>query len=157
MSTTATFSQYEIERNKPIPSLNHSFVQTRLLVGLVGLLDKKYNIHSELSLNLDGWLSTPDICILPKSRVDFANDMPSVEDAPLGVIEILSASQNPGDLVSKAYQYFEKGVKSCWLIIPSLKNVYVFTDPDSYEVFKSTETLIDKILDIELSLIDIFR
>lgn len=156
MNTGTTLSQYEIERNKPMPSKLHSYVQSKLNAKLWALIEEKYNMHSELSLNLEGWLSTPDLCIFPKERIDFANDVPKVKESPLGVIEILSASQNPGDLVAKAHQYFEKGVKSCWLVIPGLKNIYVFSDPENYEMYKSTQTLVDKNLDIELSLAEIF-
>ncbi len=156
MDTAATLTPYEIERNKPMPSKLHSYVQSVLNGKLWALFHERYNFHSELGLNLEGWQSTPDLCIFPKEKIDFAKDIPKVKESPLGIIEILSASQNPGDLVAKAYQYFENGVKSCWLVIPGLKNIYVFRDPENYEIFKSTELLVDKKLDIELPLADIF-
>jgi len=156
MSSATTLSQYEIERNKPIPSLNHSLIQINIALALGPILKNRFRLASELSLDLQGWLSTPDLCFLPIRKIDPNNDIIKFDQEPLRVIEILSASQNPGDLVSKAYQYFEKGVKSCWIVIPSLTNIHVFSDPTTYEVYKSNETLVDKVLDIELPLEEIF-
>ncbi|MEM1123876.1 MAG: hypothetical protein AAGJ18_25790, partial [Bacteroidota bacterium] len=42
--------QYQRERNKPMPSKNHSAIQSRLIIALGKKYDKKYEFYSELSL-----------------------------------------------------------------------------------------------------------
>jgi Uma2 family endonuclease len=44
---------------------------------------------------------------------------------PITVIEILSPKQAVQDLVDKFDEYFKVGVKSCWLVIPTLEIVGV--------------------------------
>jgi hypothetical protein len=48
------------------------------------------------------------------------------------------------------WYYFAHGVKSCWLVIPRLKNVYVFSDPQNYQIFRTDQTLHDPALGIDL-------
>ena len=71
-------------------------------------------------------------------------------------IQILTLGQSLDGVVSNTHDYFKKGVKSCWIVLPSLASIYVFSDPENYEIYKSTETLMDKKLDIELPLKAIF-
>jgi hypothetical protein len=54
-------------------SKNHSQSWTNMVLAL-GKYHKKYNICSQLSLNLNGWSSIPDICLFPKSASDWGND-----------------------------------------------------------------------------------
>ena len=56
-----TLVEYEIERGKPIPSLNHGTIQMNAGVALVNRYRAKYRFASETSLDLDGWPGTPDI------------------------------------------------------------------------------------------------
>lgn len=73
LSTVAPELAYEIERGKPIPSLNHGVIQYNLGLELAPYR-KHYRIATEVSLRLDGWPSTPDIIILQKEKVDFHRD-----------------------------------------------------------------------------------
>jgi Uma2 family endonuclease len=75
----------------------------------------------------------------------------------LCVVEILSPTQSLQSLIDKAYKYFALGVQSCWLVIPSLKNIYVFADKDNYQIFRDTETLTDAKLNISFPLADVFK
>ncbi len=72
-------------------------------------------------------------------------------------MEILSPTQSLTDLLVKARNYFEYGVQSCWLILPELDNVYVFSSPDEYEIFKTGETLHDPKMGIEVEVDKIFE
>jgi Uma2 family endonuclease len=155
VATSPEVSAYEIERNKPMPSLNHSLVQVSLIMCLAPY-SHKYRFASELSLDLADWPSVPDLSILPKMKPDFRNDVTSVTEPPLGVIEIISPSQTLNQLVEKAEAYFAHGVKSCWLVLLPLTNIYVFSSADDYQIFRAHETLIDAILDIELPLNEVF-
>ena len=155
MTPEVALSEYEIERNKPMPSLNHSIIQSNLIMELA-VYRQKYRIVSELSLDLSEWPSVPDISILPKIDIDLRHDVIAVKEAPLVAIEIISPSQSLNELVNKAEKYFEHGVQSCWLVIPSLGNIYVFSTPDVYQIFRKNEILTDPSVDITLPLDQVF-
>lgn len=155
MTVAESANIYELERNKPMPSKNHGKIQTRLIIGLSKQIDPD-SILSEVSLELGEWLSTPDICIYPPSPLDVTNDEIRMEMPPLGVIEILSPTQTLNDLTDKAVHYFESGVKSCWLVLPTLKTIYVFSGSNQFEAFVQDELVKDKVLNIELPLTEVF-
>jgi Uma2 family endonuclease len=148
-------NQYQLERGKPMPSEIHGYIQGRLIARLYAYEDH-YNILSELSLELNNWGSVPDIAIYPKRKMNFREDRTEVTTPPLCAIEILSPSQSLQELVNKASNYFQHGVKSCWLVIPSLENIYVFSSPETYSIFRSNQMLSDTALGIELELAKIF-
>jgi len=147
---------YEIERGKPMPSLNHSAIQSNLIMELSPWREK-YRIASELNLDLSEWPSVPDLSILPKRPLDFDNDTIAVAEAPICVIEIISPTQSLNELTAKARNYFAHGVRSCWIVLPPLRNVYVFSSPDDYQMFKVNETLHDPVLEISFPLAGVFE
>ncbi len=149
-------SEYETERNKPMPSFNHGSIQANLIIELAAF-KSKLRIVSELSLELSDWPSVPDISLYPWKKLDTKNDHIKVSEPPLCAIEILSPTQSFGDLLAKAQGYFAHGVLSCWIVLPGVDNIYVFSSPDDYAIFRSNETLVDKILDISMPLYDVFR
>lgn len=157
MTSELALSEYEIERNKPMPSLNHSILESNLNFLLNLHYRDQYRIASELSLDLAEWPSVPDISILPKMPLDLKNDVSSFNEPPLGVIKIISPSQSLNDLVIKADKYFDHGVKSCWLVLPTLGNIYVFSTPDNYQIFRKNEVLKDEVLAISLPLDQVFQ
>ncbi len=111
---------------------------------------------SEISLELNGWRSTPDIGIFPRQRVSFSRDRIRLTEPPLGVIEILSPQQSIQDLYDKIEAYFQEGVKSVWLVVPTLQSIAVYSAPDTYKMF-STGTLTDEVLDISVDLDAVFE
>lgn len=139
-----------------MPSKLHGYIQARLLVNLDNAYGNQYSLFSELSLKLGNWDSVPDISIFPKMEIDYSEDEIKVIEAPLCAIEIISPSQSLQDLISKARQYFSYGVKSCWLVIPGLKNIYVFSSPTQYQMFRDTETLNDPVIGVSLELSKVF-
>lgn len=147
---------YELERNKPMPSKNHGKIQANILFGLMSKYRNEYSFISELSLELGNWLCTPDISFYPPAPLDVMNDEIRMTIPPLGVIEILSPTQSLNELTDKAYSYFANGVKSCWLVLPTLKTIYVFSGPNQYEAFVQNELVIDKVLSMELQLTEVF-
>ncbi|MCB0595753.1 MAG: Uma2 family endonuclease [Lewinellaceae bacterium] len=150
-------SEYETERHKPMPSLNHSIIQANLIRELGLSYKDKYRIASELSLDLSDWPSVPDICIYPKMPLDLRQDVATMTEPPLCAIEIISPSQSLSELVGKAEKYFQYGVRSCWIVLLPLGNIYVFSSPDDYEIFRATDTLKDPALDIALPLAEVFE
>jgi Uma2 family endonuclease len=152
----ATLSEYEIERGKPMPSLNHGLIQANVLIALISRYRSSFRFASETSLDLSGWLSTPDISILPPGAINLKVDKIKVTDPPLGTIEILSPTQNLNDLVDKADRYFENGVKSCWIIIPSMGGVAIYASPGKYTFFNENDTAKDQVLGLEVPVSELF-
>lgn len=150
-------SQYELERGKPMPSKLHGRVQLKLGTALDNAYGNQFSLFSELSMDLNNWESVPDLCIYPKMELDYSEDEIQLTEPPLCAIEILSPTQSFQELVSKARKYFTYGVKSCWLVIPALKNVYVFSSPDAYQIFRDNQTLSDPAIGISLELAQVFR
>ena len=160
MNTTVAASipsEYEIERNKPMPSLNHSLIQANLIFQIIQAYRKHYSVASELSLDLSDWESVPDLSIYPKLIFDSQNDVVQMTLPPLCTIEIISPSQSINELKAKANNYFSHGVKSCWIVVPVLENIYVFSSPTEYQIFRAHETLRDEMLDISISLKEVFE
>jgi Uma2 family endonuclease len=155
METIISLSDYELERHKPMPSINHGSIQANLVIELA-VFRKQYRITSEVSLDLGSLQAVPDISIFEKMAIDTKNDTISMKTPPLCAIEIISPSQSFTELLTKAYAYFNHGVKSCWLVLPGVDNIYVFSQPDNYQIFKSDNTLHDSILNISIPLAEIF-
>lgn len=150
-------SRYEIERNKPMPSLNHSIVQMNLGSALHHRCKNRYRVVSELSLELADWPSVPDICLFPFRPLDLQNDEVTVSEPPLCAIEIISPSQSLNELVGKARDYFAHGVQSCWIVLLPLGNIYVFSAPGEYQIFRANETLRDPKTDVSIPLAEVFE
>lgn len=157
IAATSESLDYIIERGKPMPSLNHGTVQANLIGELRNRYKNRYRTVSELSLDLSDWPSVPDICLYPHTPLDLNNDVVTMTDPPLCTIEIISPSQSLNELTSKARQYFANGVKSCWLVLLPLANIYVYSAPDDYQIFRAHETLRDTVLDVEIPLPEVFE
>jgi Uma2 family endonuclease len=150
-------SQYEIERNKPMPSKNHGFIQSKLSMIIGYRYLNTYDLFSELDIIMpEKPDSVPDVCIYPKSEIDFSEDIIGMKEMPLTTIEILSPTQRENELVAKAKRYFAAGVKSCWIVLPIFKVIVVYSSPTQRQVFTEDMTLIDKITGIELPLNEVF-
>ena len=150
-------SQYELERNKPMPSLNHSIVQSNLIFELKTHYKKTFSFLSEIDIVMpERPFAVPDIAIYPKLEMDSFDDKIAMTEMPITAIEILSSTQTEKELVNKSMRYFAAGVKSCWIILPIFKVIIVFSTPIKRQVFTEDMTLIDAATGIELPLHDIF-
>jgi len=170
MSDSDALENNAIDGEDEVGSLNHSTVK----INLGGLLkfkcDKKLAVMSELSLDISQYdLSEyalgvkeelkPDICaylkrpIIPKGQ----NDLVKVSQMPDLAIEILSPRQAIDYLIRKINAYFELGVKSCWLVIPSLDEVRVFSQPRTYKSFDlNSHLIVDEVMEISVPLANVF-
>ena len=159
MTEIKNISTYEIERGKPTPSKNHSIIQANLIFELMKKYRNQYRMASELNLKMPSGDKVPDIVVYLKSELIYSpgQDEAYVSKKPFGIIEILSHSQNPSELVTRSHSYFADGIKSYWLAIPDLKSIYVFSAPNEYDVFSKKEKLVDGQLGIELDLGEIFK
>lgn len=155
MEAVTEQSAYEQERGKPMPSKVHSSVQANILFAVYPYRER-FRFMSELSLDLDGWWSVPDLVVYPKMTIDIRQDEVRVTTPPLCTIEIISPMQSLQELIDKARAYFEHGVQSCWLVLPGLRSIYVFSSFDEFRTFTHDDTLLDETLQVSLSLTEVF-
>ncbi|KOR31669.1 hypothetical protein TI05_12165 [Achromatium sp. WMS3] len=148
-------------------SINHSITQVRLASLLNN--DDRFTVMTELSLDINHLDFSkygikakeeikPDICLYP-NRVDWQDiDIVKMTEMPLLIIEILSPTQSLEVLKNKLYAYFELGVKSCWLAIPSIEAIDIYSKPKQHKTFTMNDTeVIDECLEIHLPMQKIFR
>jgi Uma2 family endonuclease len=149
-------SDYEIERGKPKPTLIHGAIQFNIGFEIKTKYPKRFRIANEVSLETQPSVSTPDIVLYETGELDFNNDPAKRTDAPLLSIEIQSPSQSTKDMTSKLEPYFSFGIKSCWIIVPEFKAVFVYNSPYHYDFFNETDILKDKVMGIEISVSKVF-
>ncbi len=102
----------------------------------------------------------PDVCAYQNVPAvpDKEDDLIKVSQMPDLVIEVLSPSQSINELLRKLDAFLALGIKSCWLVIPSLEVVKVFSQ-DSHktcDIQHDTEGT-DESTDIRLPLQNIFE
>ena len=152
----ATVSDYELERNKPMPNLTHGSLQANFIVQLAIGYGSQFRIASEVALATTPDGTTPDIVVYSKRPLNFVNETAKQTDAPLLAIEIQSPSQSNEEMIGKTYQYFNFGVQSCWIVFPAMKAVAVYTNPVDYTFFREHDILKDTNLNLEIDLSKIF-
>lgn len=155
METTATPSQYELERGKEMPSINHAFLQSNLLVSLRREYDALYSILPELSISLLGVPVVPDISIYPKFAPNWRKDEIRSMTPPLVAVEIISPTQGGKEFEEKLQTYFDAGVKSVWLVQALTESITVFL-PDQKPAVFTTGAATDAATGITVKVEEIF-
>ena len=155
MNTTEPISDYELERGKPMPSLNHSLIQSQLIGILWNQYRKDFTFASELSISLADKPFVPDLCIYPKRKSDWQSDEIRVSEPPLTIIEISSPKQDFEDFEHKLKAYFNAGVKSFWLLIPFTETLTIFY-PNEKPISFTTGEAVDKTNGIKLNVDELF-
>ena len=154
----------EVER---MPSRNHSLIVGRI----TGLLfnDKRFTVMPELSLdtspielkqfNLHAKDELiPDISIYQKA-IDLSEPLDELKmtDMPALAIEVLSPRQGMNDIIAKFQAYFAMGIKSCWLVMPAIKSITVYSQSNQHKTFDINDgEVVDEMMDIHLSTQQIF-
>ncbi|MBC7919708.1 MAG: Uma2 family endonuclease [Ferruginibacter sp.] len=157
METTELLSDYQLERGKPMPNILHGAIQANLVFELKSHYRQSYRVVSEVSLATVPDGATPDVLLYPSFPLDYLNALPAKRsDAPLLCIDIQSPSQSLEEMIEKVARYFAFGVKSCWVVVPSLQAVLVYDQPGHYQFFHGNDTLRDAGTGIELPLPGIF-
>ena len=132
-------SAYELERGKPMPSLNHAQAQTQLTFELARFAGT-YSILSELSIEINGKPYTPDLSIFEPREINWFDDVVRVTDPPLIAIEILSPTQGFSAIsADKLKTYFAHGIGTIWVVHPELQTITIFTSPTSKKTFTEGE------------------
>jgi Uma2 family endonuclease len=116
---------YEEERGKPMPSFNHGSSQANLICEFGK--DHSFRMVSELTLEINGVPYTPDLSVYPRAPLNLRHDVSRSSEPPLLVVEILSPQQGIQPVMDKLEVYFAFGVKSCWVISPSMHSIQIIT------------------------------
>lgn len=66
----------------------------------------------------------------------------------------MAARKMPG---TDGYHEVTANVKSRWIVLLPLGNIYMFRSPDEYDIFRANETLHDSVLDISIPLNEVFE
>lgn len=151
-----TLSDYEFERGKPIPSFNHGFVQANLITELNIRLRKTHTVTSETNLKLDDQKTVPDLTVFAKRTPDMQHDVLWTQDVPLTTIDILSPKQDLDSLLEKARLFLAAGAKSCWIVLPAVGTIAIFTGPTTYRSYANGSSALDEVLGVKIPLVDIF-
>jgi Uma2 family endonuclease len=144
----------EEERGEMSPSYNHSFLSYRIAKAIDQ--DEQFNIHIELTIEINGHDYVPDIAVYEQRGIDFLHDTIKTQEMPMLIVEILSPTQSVREVTEKIALFLEAGVKSCWLVLPEVKTITVFHDirqPVSYSI----GNLVDDRLGVEISVAEIFK
>lgn len=155
------------DEDSSMGSINHSITQVRIASLLNN--DERFTVMTELSLDINQQNFSqygikakdeikPDICLYPNT-IDWQDiDIPKMTEMPLLAIEILSPSQSLEMLKNKVYAYFSLGVKSCWLAIPSIEAIDIYSQPKQHRTFTMNDTeVVDELLEIHLPIQKVFR
>lgn len=159
------------EEESNMGSVNHSLAQARITT-LLGS-DERFEVLVELSLdvtqidlkrfNLKAKDElVPDICVYsgtpPIPDKEIEDDILKVSQMPELAIEVLSPRQSIGELIRKIKAYFSLGVKSCWLVVPSMEAIDVYSKPNQHRIFDMSDTeIIDDVMDIQLPIQKVFK
>lgn len=173
------FKQFEVEEaqyqqnkeNQDMGSYNHSLVQAQLSALLLSQ-DSRFSVFIELNLD-SGQIDLnqfglkakeelkPDICLYPRAEKNAKvkkRDIIRMSDMPLLAIEVVSPKQSVDEIIAKFEAYFTLGIKSCWLIIPTMEAVDVYSQFEQHKIFERNDTeVIDEKLDIRLPIQKIFE
>ncbi len=117
------------KQDEEMPSLNHSYICLQILRQL--LQNEKVEPLPELTLDIANGL-TPDISIFPKEQIhpNFFRDVPKFQQTPVLAIEVIFSSQTIEELLEKAAQLIQAGVKVVWTIEPHSRSVFVTTSSE---------------------------
>ncbi len=146
--------EYEQERGKPLPSLNHGVVQAKLSFALISAYQDQYLVGSEITLATEPPL-TPDLIVSSERQLDWLRDEIRVGEAPLTVFEIVTPSQSINEFIPRIESYFRFGVKSVWLVHPPFKQVVIFRPDMELQVYNEGE-VVDRALGFKIALSEIF-
>ena len=134
-------------------SYNHGYIQVNLAVALHKL--NKYSIVSAVTVEIDDKSYIPDILIYPKRPIDLVHDVIQMTEMPLLAIEILSPTQGTKEIADKFELYFNAGIQSCWLVVPLIASITVYSSITQANTFSNAEVA-DEVLDIRIPLPGIF-
>ncbi len=150
-------SEYETERNKPMPNRIHGTIQSAIIFLLMLKYKGEFNFTSEVSLDSTP-PTTPDISIFNSKILDWQTIEAKEKEVPQTTIEIISPSQSLDEMTRKVIQtYFPMGVQSAWIVMPPPMRAICVLTPDGKKKFYDTGILKDPATGIELEVDKVFE
>ena len=122
-----------------MPGLNHGRAQANLIYEFKR--DDRFDVVSELALQLGSQPRTPDLSIFPKRTIDWDNDVVRETTVPLAVVEIFSPQQGYLDVMEKVAEYLEAGVKSVWVLVPPLRTITIYHAQEPPKTFSEGKAI----------------
>ncbi len=113
-------------QDEVMPSLNHSYICLQILKQLIS--NDAIEPLPELTLDIANGL-TPDISVFPKAKIqpNPFRDILRFQERPVVAIEVVSSSQTIQEMLQKATQLVNEGVKVVWTVEPYSRTVFVTT------------------------------
>jgi Uma2 family endonuclease len=146
----------ELQEEK-MSSINHSELQSHLAFLLRSAYRNEYSIMTELDFDFASGKTRPDLCILPKRKINWLDDEIIVDETPISTIEILSPEQSLKSLTDRIYKkHFPAGVQTVWLVIPTVQTVSILF-PDKKQLNFAQGIVHDPITNIQLDMAEIFE
>ncbi len=144
-------------QDEKMSSFNHSELQSHMAFLLRTAYRHEYSIPTELDFEFASGKTRPDLCILPKRKVNWLADEIVMQDVPLTTIEILSPEQSLNSLTERIYKkHFPAGVKTVWLVVPTVQTISILL-PNRTQINFSQGLITDPVTGIQLNLSDIFE
>jgi Uma2 family endonuclease len=76
------------------------------------------------------------------ARTGFAPPSSGDEDGIAGLaVEVISPNEFFEEVLVKMHEYFAKGVRQVWIVVPGVEQVFVFDSPKQVQVFNGTDEL----------------
>ncbi len=147
-------TDYEDEK---MSSINRAELQSHLSFLLRAAYRQQYSIYTELDFDFAAGKTRPDLCIMPKRKVDWLADEIIVQDVPITTIEILLPEQSLNSLTDRIYKkHFPAGVKTVWLVVPTVQTVSILL-PERRQLNFSEGVITDPVTNIQLNMSEIFE
>lgn len=162
METTVEHPEIDSFDDEKRSSINHSELQSHLSFLFRLGYRQQYSICTELDFDFASGKTRPDLCIMPKRKINWLTDEVIMQEVPLTTIEILSPCDGPPEqsltsLTDRIYkEHFPAGVKTVWLVVPTVQAVSILL-PDRQQVNFASGTVIDPVTGIQLELSEIFE
>lgn len=114
------------EKGEVMPSLNHSYICLQILKQLIS--NESIEPLPELTLDIANGL-TPDISVFPKAEIrpNPFRDVLRFQERPILAVEVVSSSQTIQEMLQKATQLVNEGVKVVWTVESYSRTVFVTT------------------------------
>ena len=109
-----------------MPPLNHSYVCLQIIRQLI--VNEEIVPLPELTLDIANGL-TPDISVFWESKIkpSLFHDISKLPDKPIFAIKVISFGQTIQEMLQKARQMVNEGVKTVWSVEPCSQSVFSTT------------------------------
>ena len=129
-------------------------VESRMIIGRLSRLLSNHALannlgeaHPEIKIKLPPPVDNqriPDVIFVPFSKWAKNRRLPQTdawEIVPDLCVEVLSPFDKIESLDEKVEEYLDSGVKTVWIVQPSVKQVRVYDSPDAIRVLRKHQTL----------------